>query len=57
MTNSVDCEGMKIPVFKKKCCKIEQRNNICINLFSYENELTYPVYVSNQKFKIAWIYY
>ena len=32
-------------------CKIEQKNNICINVFCYENELTYPVYVSNKKFE------
>ena len=31
--------------------KIEQKNNICINVFCYENELTYPVYVSDQTFK------
>ena len=28
-----------------------KRNNICINAFCYENNLIYPVYVSNQKFK------
>ena len=32
-------------------CRIERGNNICINVFCYENDLTYPVYVSDQKFK------
>ena len=25
------------------------KKNICINVFCYENESTYPVYVSNEK--------
>ena len=36
---------------KKGYCKIEQKNNVCINVFCYENDLTFPVYVSDQKFK------
>ena len=31
--------------------KIERQNNICINAFCYKNNLTYPVYVSDQKFE------
>ena len=31
--------------------KTEVKNNICINVFGYENELTFPIYVSSQKFK------
>ena len=31
--------------------KIEVKNNICINLFGYENKLVFPIYVSDQKFK------
>ena len=30
--------------------KTEVRNNICINLFDYENKLVFPFYVSDQKF-------
>ena len=30
--------------------KIEIKNNICINVFYYENKLTFPIYVSDQKF-------
>ena len=40
----------KFPVSKKDYCRIERQNNICINLFCYENNLAYPVYVSDQKF-------
>ena len=35
-------------LYKKK---IEVQNNICINVFGYENELIFPIYVSDQKFK------
>ena len=51
MINKLDYEGIKIPVSKKDYCKIERQNNICINVFCYETGLTYPIYVSNQKFK------
>ena len=51
MVNNRDYEAIKFPVSKKDYCKIEQKNNICINIFCYENGLTYPVYVSDQKFR------
>ena len=35
---------------KKDNCKIERQNNICTDVFCYENGLTYPVYVSDEKF-------
>ena len=31
--------------------KIETKNNICINVFGYENGLVFPIYVASQKFK------
>ena len=31
--------------------KIEVKNNICINVFGYENKLVFPVYVTDQKFE------
>ena len=31
--------------------KIEVKNNICINVFGYENELLFPIYVLDQKFE------
>ena len=44
-------EGFDFPVSKKDYCKIEMKNNICINVFCYENKLTYAVYLSDQKFE------
>ena len=29
--------------------KIEVKNNICINVFGYENKLVFPIYISDQK--------
>ena len=31
--------------------KIETISNICINVFCYENKLTFPIYISDQKFE------
>ena len=31
--------------------KIEVKNNICINVFGYENGLVFPIYISDQKFE------
>ena len=49
MVNVLDYEGIEFPVSKEDYCKTEVQNKICINLFCYENELTYPVYLSDQK--------
>ena len=50
MVDDLDYEGIKFHVSKKDYCRIERQNNICNNVFCYENGLTYPVYVSDQKF-------
>ena len=50
MINDLDYEEIEFPVSKKVYGKIERQNNICINVFCYENNLTYPVYISDQKF-------
>ena len=42
---------MKFPVKEKDFNKIEVKNNICINVFGYENGLVFPIYVSDQKFE------
>ena len=49
MINDLDYE--ESPFSKKDYCKIERQNNICINVFCYKNNLTYPVYLSDQKFR------
>ena len=51
MVSDLDYEGIKFPVSKNDYSKIEQKNNICINAFCYENNLIYPVCVSNEKFE------
>ena len=51
MINDLVYEEIKFPVSKTDYCKIERQNNICITVFCYENGLSYPVYVSNQKFR------
>ena len=51
MINDHNYEGIELPVSRKDYCKIEVKNNICINVFCYENNLVYLVYVSNDKFE------
>ena len=36
---------------EKDFSKIETKNNICINVFCYENELTFPIYISDHEFE------
>ena len=48
--SSLNFEGTEFPVSRKDFCKTEKQNNICINVFCYENGLTYPIYVSDKKF-------
>ena len=36
---------------EKDLHKIDVKNNICINVFGYEDELVFPIYVSDEKFK------
>ena len=51
MVNDFDYERIKFPVSKKDYCRIERKNNISINVFCYENNLTYLIHVSDQKFE------
>ena len=43
--------GIKFPVQEKDFNKIEIKNNICINVFGYENKIFFPIYISDQKFE------
>ena len=38
--NKLNYEGTNFPISKKDCGKIEVQNNICINVFCYENSLS-----------------
>ena len=51
LINDRDCDGMEFTVQEKDFSKIEVKNNICINVFGYENELVFPIYFSDQKFE------
>ena len=42
---------LNLPYKKKILAKLKKKNNICINVFGYENELVFPVEVSDQKFE------
>ena len=43
MVNDLHYNGIEFPVSKRNYGKIEKKNNICINVFCYEDGLTYPV--------------
>ena len=49
--SNLDYDGIEFPVQEKDFNKIEVKNNICINVFGYENGLVFPIYVSDQKFE------
>ena len=49
--NNLKYDGIKFPVQEKDFKKVELQNNICINVFGYENKLVFPVYISDQTFK------
>ena len=51
LVNDLDYDGIEFPVQEKDFSKIEVQNNICVNVFGYENELVFPIYVSDQKFE------
>ena len=50
LANNLNYEGIEFPISKNNYCKIEQQNNICINVFCYENRIIYPLYISGKKF-------
>ena len=49
--SDLNYDGIEFPMQEKHFSKIEVKNNICINVFGYENELVFPIYVSDQKFE------
>ena len=51
MVNDLDYKGIEICVSKKDFGQIEKKNNICINVFCYENNLIYPVNIPDEKFE------
>ena len=49
--SDLDYKGIEFPVSRNDFGKIEKKNNTCINVFFYENNLVYPVNISDEKFK------
>ena len=45
IAEKLDYDGIEFPVQEKDFSKIEVKNNICINVFGYENELVFTIYV------------
>ena len=46
----LDYSSIEFPVTVKHINKIEKQNNICINLFGYEEKQKFPIYISKEKF-------
>ena len=49
--NLLNYDEIEFPVEEKHFKNMEVQNNICINVFGYENELVFPIYVSDHKFE------
>ena len=47
----LDYSNIEFPVTVKQINKIEKQNNICINLFGYEEKQKFPIYISQEKFQ------
>ena len=47
----IELNRIKFPVEEKDFKKIEVQNNIYINAFSYENEMVFPIYISDKNFE------
>ena len=47
----LDYDRIEFPVQEKGFSKIEVKNNICIDVFGYQNGLVFTIYVSYKKFE------
>ena len=54
LVKALDYDGIEFPVQEKYFIKIKTRN-ICINVFGFENRLTFPIYVLEEKLMARWI--
>ena len=48
--SQIDYSSIEFPVTVKQINKIEKQNNICINLFGYEEKQKFPIFISKEKF-------
>ena len=51
LANDLDYGGVDLLADKEDFSKIKIKNDICINVYCYENKLVFPIYVSDQKFE------
>ena len=51
IASNLNYGGIKFPVQEKDFNKTKVQNNICINVFGYQNELVYPIFISEQRFE------
>ena len=51
LVNDLNYDGVGFPVREKDFSKIEEKNNISINMYCFEKKLTFPIYISDQKFE------
>ena len=51
LVKGLDYDGIDFSVRENDFGKIEKNNNICINVFGYEDWLVFSKYISNQKFE------
>ena len=51
LDNELDYDGSEFSLKDKKISKLDKKNNICINVFCYENKPNFPIYISDQKFE------
>ena len=45
--------GLRFLLQEKDFSKIETKNNICINVYCFENKLVFPIYISDPEFENA----
>ena len=47
IVEELNYDGIEFPIQEKDFNKIEIKNNICINVFGYDNRLVFPIYISD----------
>ena len=50
ISERLNYDRIKFPISKKDYFKISVKNKININVFSYEDKIIYPIYLSDQCF-------
>ena len=50
IASELDFSGVTFPVSARDYGKIEDQNDICVNIFSYESKIVCPIYVSEKDY-------